>query len=189
MWLAEVKQRRVLRSTLTIILIGFVSLLSACATKPAVRVDQDRNANLAAYKSFGWLASEKPASSLTEERIRGAVIAALQSKGYKYDDKNPDYRVAYTLNAYQKPKDSGMRIGLGAGGGSGHVGGGVGLSIPIGKRSIVAGTLTLDVVDAARKTQVWTGAYESNVEEGELAETTAQKMVAMILAKWPDAVR
>jgi hypothetical protein len=161
--------------------------MAACASKaPAVRVDRDANTNFANYKSFGWLATDKAVTtSLTEERIRSAVVASLQSKGYVFDERSADFRVAFTLNTYEKPKEGGMRIGLGAGGGSGNVGGGVGVSFPIGKRHIMAGTLTLDIIDAGRNAQVWTGSYESRVEADELAESTAQKLVSTVLEKFP----
>lgn len=78
-----------------------------------------------------------------------------------------------------------MRIGLGAGGGSGHVGGGVGLSIPVGKRTESIGAMTVDVVDPRRKAQIWTGSYESKVEPGEISEEDAQRLVSTVLEKYP----
>lgn len=186
--------------------------LASCASAPKVRVDQDRTVNFAGFKTFGWLEpasepapeakpapiggekpGEKPAeepvkhetSSLSAQRMRAAVIAAMQAKGYTLDETQPDVRVSYVLNVYERPKDSGMRIGIGAGGSSGHVGGGVGLSIPVGKRTELIGAMTVDIVDPKRKAQIWTGSFESNVEPGEISEDTAQRLVNTILDKYP----
>jgi hypothetical protein len=162
-------------------------MIGACASQPVVHVDRDAHANFAAYTAFAWLAADKAAdTSLTETRIRSAVVAALQSKGYTYDAEHPNFKVAATLNACEKPNDSGMHVGVGAGGGSGHFGGGVGLSFPIGKRVSMTGVLTLDMIDTARNAQVWTGSYESAVEDKQIADTTAQRMVATILSRWPN---
>ncbi len=191
----------------SVFLLAAVTLLfTACSTPTKVRVDKDDAVNFANYKTFAWLAPQKespkgevkplagkdakPAAtpeinSLTESRVRAAVIAALQAKGYTLNEAAPDFRVSYVLNVYERPKDSGMRIGLGAGGGSGRVGGGVGLSIPIGKRTNLMGAMTIDIVDAARNAQVWTGSFEDKVEEGGVGDASAQKLVAKILARFP----
>ena len=195
-----------------VILVATSLALASCASAPKVRVDKDSSVNFAAFNTFGWLepateptpqekpapiAGEKPGekaapepikhetSSLSAQRVRAAVIAALQAKGYTLDETNPDFRVSYVLNVYERPKDSGMRIGLGAGGGSGHVGGGVGLSIPVGKRTESIGAMTVDVVDPRRKAQIWTGSYESKVEPGEISEEDAQRLVSTVLEKYP----
>jgi len=185
-------------------------LFTACATSPKVRVDKDAAVNFASYKTFAWLAPQteppkeapKPitapsagqdakqpekteVNSLVENRVRGAVIAALQAKGYSLNEAHPDFRVSYVLNVYERPKDSGMRLGLGAGGGSGHVGGGVGLSIPIGKRTNLVGAMTIDIVDAARNSQVWTGSFEDKVEAAGISDVNAKKLVTTILARFP----
>jgi hypothetical protein len=182
------------------------ALATSCASGPKVRVDKDPNTNFAAYKTFAWLAPQKEApkeepkpiagkesapptppetNSLVENRVRTAVIAALQAKGCTLNEAQPDFRVSYVLNAYEKPKESGMRIGIGAGGSSGNVGGGVGLSIPIGKRTNLMGAMTIDIVDAARNAQVWTGSYEDKVEGDGISDATAQKLVNTILARFP----
>jgi hypothetical protein len=181
-------------------------LLGACATPPKVRVDKDSSTNFASYKTFSLLtipkapppAEPKPipgtegapaapeVNTLADNRVRNAVVAALQAKGYTLTEANPDFRVSYSLNVYEKQKDSGMRIGLGAGGGSGHVGGGVGLSIPVGKTKNMMGTMTIDIVDAARNAQVWTGSYEQKVEAEGVSDETANKIVSTILARFPN---
>ncbi len=178
-------------------------LCFACASPPKVRVDKDSSTNFAAYKTFSWLATQQPAAApevkpipgqeaapapvntLAENRVRNAVIAALQAKGYTLNEANPDFRVSYSLNVYEKQKDSGMRIGVGAGGGGGNMSGGVGMSIPVGKTKNTMGTMTIDIIDAARNAQVWTGSYEQKVESEGVSEETTNKIVTTILERFP----
>jgi hypothetical protein len=178
-------------------------LFTACASPPKVRVDKDSSTNFAGYKTFGWLATQKTPSAtepkpipgqepapaqvntLLENRVHHAVVAALQAKGYSLNEANPDFRVSYSLNVYEKHKDSGMRIGVGAGGGGGNMSGGVGMSIPVGKTKDTMGTMTIDIVDAARNAQVWTGTYEQTVESEGLSDASANKIVTTILARFP----
>jgi hypothetical protein len=169
-------------------------LLAACASAPKVRVDKDASIDFASYKSFAWFepqsaagapADQKKTSTLVSQRVRTSVLSALQAKGYALSEAQPDFRVTYVLNVYEKPKESGMRIGLGAGGGSGNVGGGVGLSFPVGKRTNLVGAMAIDIIDAKRNSQVWTGAYEAQVAAADVSDQDAQKLVATILEKFP----
>lgn len=183
-------------------------LLAGCANEPKVRVDQDANVDIGAYRTFAWHSLPKeaprvdapadssaesqaaqeakpPAASMVDQRVQAAIIAALQTKGYVYDASAPDFRVNYVLNTAERAKRSGMSLGLGAGGGSGHFGGGVGLSIPIGKRTNTVGGLSIDIVDAKRNAQVWTGFHESALKGDVLSDADAAKLANTILEKFP----
>jgi hypothetical protein len=170
-----------------VILIAIVG----CASAPKVRVDKDSHVNFANYKTFAWFepqaaTKDQPKTdSLVSQRVRSTVIAAMQSKGYSLAEAQPDFRVSYVLNVYERPKESGMRLGVGAGGGSGNVAGGVGLSIPIGKRTEFVGAMTIDIIDGKRNSQVWTGSYEMIVKSRDISDTDASKLVGTILAKYP----
>jgi Domain of unknown function (DUF4136) len=189
-----------LTSTLT--LLAAALLLAACTSAPKVRVDKDSSVNFAAYKTYAWLASDGPAAaaetppgatpapprmnSLTDNRVRNAVAAALQAKGYVFDETHPDFRVGYTLNVYERPKESGVRIGLGAGGGGGNMAGGVGLSVPVGSTTEKMGTLIIDIIDSAKNAQVWTASYEQKVPAEGMSDKDANTVVSTILARFPN---
>src|SRR5262249_53738027 len=119
------------------------------------------------------------------QRVKDAIIGALQSKGLQLSDAQADLRVSYVLNVYERPKQSGMRIGFGVGGGSGNVGGAVGASVPVGKHTEIAGAMTIDIIDAGRNAQVWTGSYEAIVAHLDITDTEANTLVSTILAKYP----
>jgi hypothetical protein len=168
------------------------ALFSGCSSPPKARIDKDSQADFASYKTYGWM-DAKPAgaaepaqvSTLSTTRVRAAISKTMQAKGYTLDEAHPDVRVSYAFHIYQRPKESGMRIGLGAGGGSGNVAGGVGVSVPVGKSTESRGAMSLDFVDVARNAQVWTGSYDMRVSDKETKDTEIQKLVDTILAKYP----
>lgn len=77
-------------------------------------------------------------------------------------------------------------VGVGAGGGSRGVVGGIGVSLPIGQRDRFRGTLTLDIVDTAKNAQIWSGTLDASLPEQELSEDAARVLVAEILSQYPD---
>jgi hypothetical protein len=165
--------------------------LAACGGGPKVRVDQDSHANFASYKTFSWM-EHKPSdadpakiATLSGQRVRASLETALKAKGLTLDESKPDVRVSYVFNVYQRPKQGGMRIGIGAGGGSGNVAGGVGMSVPVGPNTESVGAMTIDIIDIARNSQVWTGSFESHVSSKGPTDEDVQKLVDKILAKYP----
>jgi Domain of unknown function (DUF4136) len=168
-----------------------LALLSACASSSKVHVDQDSHVSFANYRSYAWTepapatGESAPALTLDAQRVRASVGAALQAKGYVPDQAHPDVRISYVLNVYERPKQSGMSIGLGAGGATGNVGGGVGVSLPLGKRVETVASLTVNVVDAARNEQVWVGASEVVLKGKDATDADVQKLSDEILAKYP----
>lgn len=176
------------RTWLTVMM---AALLAACSSGPKVRADQDSHANFANYKTFTWLES-KPAAdesveanTLVAQRARASLSAALQAKGYTLDEARPDVRVSYVLNVYERPKQSGLRLGIGAGGGSGNVAGGVGVSLPVGKRKETVAAMTVDVFDAARNAPVWHGSSEKIVSGENATDADVQSLTDSILSKYP----
>ena len=168
-------------------LIAAALFLSACASTPNVRVDKAADVDFSQYESFGWLVPvNKPAGTLMEQRMHTAIAEVLRTKGYAEDSQHPQMEVTYTLRAYERPRSSGMSVGIGAGGGSGHVGGGVGISLPIGKRRETAATFTVDIFDAARKSQIWTGSLDAVVDAPDVSPEDAKRVVSEILKSFPN---
>ena len=190
--------------------IGLLLAVAACSTPSKVRVDKDASANFAGYKTFVWFSvpgdataeskpaeaadaqkqpaepqAPKPVDSITQNRVRDAISSTLQGKGYSLVEGNADFKVSYALSVFDRPKKSGVSIGVGAGGGSGNVSGGVGMSIPIGKRTETAAVMTIDIIDAARNSQVWTGTYDQRLRGDVLSEVEANEIVNTILARFP----
>lgn len=162
---------------------------AGCSSAPASKVRVDKaEAGLPQCQSFAWLPAPGDAASLTEQRVKAATIKQLQAKGYTEATDKPDCRVTYHFASSERKKQ-GPSVGVGAGGGSGGIGGGIGIRLPIGLKKTQAGTFTLDVVDATRNAQVWSGAVDTESESADLTEAEAQDIVAKVLAEYPDRAK
>ena len=171
------------RSGLLLILLA--SALVGCAATPSsVRVDK-ADVDLSKCRTFAWLPASKDAASFTEQRVRKAVLQALEEKGYAQASDQPDCRITYVLETQERPKQK-PSVGVGAGGGSYGVGGGVGISIPIGQKDEHAGEFSLDVIDVASNAQVWRGAVDAAFRAAEPTEQEVQDVVERVLAEFPD---
>lgn len=162
------------------------ALLTGCAMTPAspVRVDMAES-GLPNCQTFQWLPTPQQPASFTEQRVKSEVMAKLKDKGYTEVAEKADCRVTYVLEVHEQPR-SRPNVGVGAGGGSGGIGGGIGVSLPIGKRNQQAGIFTIDVVDAAKNAQVWSGSLDASFAKAELSADEAREVVAQVLNKYPN---
>jgi hypothetical protein len=160
--------------------------LAGCASSNSrVRVDQVEG-ELPNCRTFAWHSIEGDVASLSDQRVRAAVMSQLEAKGYQESADKPDCRIAYHLTTREIPRAK-PGVGVGVGGGSAGVGGGIGISLPIGQRGGFAGTFTLDVIDAAKNTQVWTGSIDTNLQEAEISDSEAQQLAKEVLGEFPNA--
>lgn len=158
--------------------------IAGCASPPAqVRVDQAES-GLPNCQTFAWHNVSGDATSLTDQRVRAAVMGQLNAKGYTENVDKPDCRIAYRLATREIPKAK-PGVGVGVGGGSGGMRGGVGISLPIGHKSGHLGTFTLDVIDAAKNAQVWSGSIDADLAQAEISDEEAQSLVKDVLAQYP----
>ena len=167
-------------------LVLAATVLSGCAmTQPSpVRVDVAES-GLPSCKTFDWLPTPQQPASFTEQRVKSEVMAKLKDKGYTETTEKPDCRITYVLEVHERAKNK-PSVGVGAGGGSGGLGGGIGISLPIGKKNEQAGTFTIDVVDATKNAQVWSGSLDASFAKAELTEDEAREVVAKVLERFPD---
>jgi hypothetical protein len=164
-----------------------VLVLAACTTTSSnVRVDK-ADVDLAKCQTFHWHATQKEATSLTDQRVRTAALAELERKGYTLAEEAPDCRITYAFSSYERPEAK-PRVGAGVGGGSGGIGGGIGISLPVGRRNSHGGTLTVDIIDANKKAQIWSGSMDASFNAEELTQEEAQEFVATILDEFPNRV-
>jgi hypothetical protein len=162
-----------------------VSSLAACATpSERVRVDQVEG-GLPNCRTFAWHTVSGDAASFSDQRVRTAVMDQLKAKGYQEAPDKPDCRIAYRLTTREIPKAK-PGVGVGVGGGSGGVGGGIGVTLPIGQKSGFTGTFALDVIDATKNAQVWSGTLETELAAAEVTEEEARDLAAEVLSAYPN---
>lgn len=166
-----------------------LTLMAAAATGCAMQASKVRvnsiEGPLPNCQTFAWNAISGDTASLTDQRVRNQVMHTLQEKGYTQSVDKPDCRIAYHLATSEVPASK-PRVGVGMGGGSGGIGGGIGVSLPIGKSKSRSGTFTLDVIDAAKNAQVWSGSVDAGFSSAELSDEEAKAVVEKVLAQYPD---
>ena len=146
-------------------LLALLATLAACATGPRVRTDYDPSADFGAYRTWGFYApiamEESGYSTWISDRIKDNVRREMEARGYRYSDKDPDLRVNFQgivrerTDVWSVPRTDyqyfysyrARRY----------------FAVPVWYdqtqvSQYTEGTLTVDLVDAARNRMVWTAA-------------------------------
>lgn len=171
-------------------------LLAACATAPRIQAEADPGADFSRYRSYAFfepLAMEQSGySTYLTTRIRTAIQREMDARGYRYDEAGPDLLVNFQgfirerTDVYSVPRSN------------------VDFYYSYWSRSYVAvpiwydetrisqyteGTLSVDLVDAARNHLVWTGAAIGRVNQRTAQErvAAAEQSIAAIFMKYPHA--
>ena len=171
-----------------------IAILAGCATGPRVTTDFDPEADFARYKSWAFyqpIAMEQSGySTFITERIRADVRREMEARGYVYDETSPDLRVNFQgivqekTDVYSIPRSD------------------VQYFYSYRARSYYAmpfwydqtqvnqyteGTLTVDLVDAARNRLVWTGAAIGRVTRKTPQERNADvdRAITEIFLRYP----
>lgn len=149
-----------------------LALLAACASGPKLRIDRDPAANLSAYRTFGFFEQSTTDraryTTILTTRLQQATRQQLEQRGYIYSDANPDLKVNFLLNVVDKQE-------LRSTGGSFYRPYRGWYGSPVETVDYRKGTLSIDMVDAARNALVWQG-----VAEGRISEKTASEPGAAI---------
>jgi Domain of unknown function (DUF4136) len=168
--------------------------IQACSTGPAIRADADPSANFANYKTFAFfdrVATDGSGyGSLITQHLKGAAQREMEKRGYQMVSANPQLLVNFNLNIENRtdirstPTTTGGYYGYRAGYYSMWAG------YPQQSVETVhyqAGTLAVDVVDAAQKRLVWSGVAEGKVSKkaAENPGPAIDGVVASIFEKYP----
>lgn len=182
------------RSVLRLVALSSLLALAACASAPRVASQADPGADFSRYRSFAFytpLAMEQNGyTTITSNRIRAAVRAQMEARGYVFDEADPDLWV--NLNAYLQDKtrvttmpevDYDYYYSYRA---RGYV------AVPYWRdrtdvRQYTEGTLNVDLVDARRKQLVWEGIAVGTVGRADAQRRGEQidAAVAAIFAAYP----
>jgi hypothetical protein len=149
-----------------------LATLAGCVTGPTVRTDFDPEADFSHYKTWAFyqpIAMEQSGyATFYTDRIKADVRREMEARGYAYDETSPDLRVNFQgivqqkTDVYSVPRTDYQYF------------------YSYRARSYFAmpfwydqtevshyreGTLTIDMVDAARNRLVWTGAAIGRVTQ------------------------
>jgi hypothetical protein len=169
-----------------------VLLLAGCATGPTIRSNEDPGTNFAQYDSFAFVpeleSEDLGYQSFLVQYLKEAITREMQARGYAYSEENPKLLVNFYVNTQEKIQSRSTPT---AGGGyygyrRGYYGGwGGGYETTV--TQYTQGTLSIDVVDAARKQLVWEGVAEGRIRQSTLddIEGAVNRVVPLIFQEYP----
>jgi len=175
-------------------------LLLACASSN-VGHDVYPDAPLALYRTFGILEAKAQTGvpedprfgPLLDRHTEDAIDAALRERGYVLRTSGDvDFLVSYANEIRQEHRHRSSPIRVGVGYGT-HLGSGVGLGsgwygpTDVTSRSIVKGTLVIDVLEASSKRVVWRGWAKDTLSPHGDPRAEIFAAVGEILAQFPPA--
>lgn len=167
-------------------LLSITILLALVSCAPIrVNYDYDRTTQFENYKTYQYFADMNTGlSELDTNRLLDALDAKMTEKGYSIS-KVPDFFIDIKSRSYQEaPKST---VGIGMGGTSGNVGGGVSVGIPVGQGNI-SREITIDFVDHGKKQLFWQALSESSYNPDASPEVRNKMLMAIVekvLSQYP----
>lgn len=170
-------------------------LLAGCASGPDVRAVSDPTANFAQFRTFGFadpLGTDRAGyQSIVSQQLKASTSRELTARGLTYSATNPDLLVNFSGKLNDKMRVTTTPEPVMA---TGYYGYRRGFYQPwpmYTERTDVTqyteGTLTIDVIDAARKQLVWEGTVTKSISSKDQANVPAalDTAVAAAFAKYP----
>ena len=170
-------------------------LVPALAMAQKTSYDFDKSADFSTLKTYALKEGTPVGQQLIDDRIIGAIDAALAAKGLTKSASDPDVVVVYHV-AFDKQKDiSTFSSGYGGGYGPygyGWGGGWGGSTTSTQVRDILVGTLVIDMADAKKKQVVWRGMGVKEVDttaKPEKRDKSITNAVNKIFKNYPPKVK
>jgi len=174
-----------------LILALVAGMLSGCSSS-WVKQDFDSSVDFSGLETYAWKHAEQAATGnpkidndISDARIRNAIDATLETKGFKRGDPDTaDFQVSYFIDFERRLNASSVSFGLG-GGRYGRYGG-MGYNTSISDYD--EGNLTIDIINPQSKKTIWRGVGSRAVYEGsnpEKATRIINKIVAEVLKGFP----
>jgi len=169
-----------------------IGLLASCSNAPIVRSDFDPRADFAAYRSFAFMqplsTDNAGYTTLLTERLKRAVVAQMEARGYVLREKNPDLLINFQANVQAKVQyvpPPPMMWGFGYG--SGFYGGWPGYAFGPDVIQYNEGVMKVDLIDARRKQLVWEGIGTSVIGNAQQtpSDEMIETMISSIFARYP----
>lgn len=173
--------------------VGALLVLGGCATTraPELRVDYDKSADFSVYRTYGFpkeTGTDRGGySTLVTSYFKSSLSTALEARGYKYSEENPDLLVNFFMNTRERTE---TRPSLGYG----YYGYRYGLysAWPLyddHDRTVTykVGTINIDIVDAEKKQLIWEGIAEGRLDREAMAnpKVTINAVVTELMRQYP----
>src|ERR1700682_968089 len=149
---------------IVVVLIGMMLLFAGKVSAQQVKIDYDRIANFAQYKTYSW-EQVKTKDALDVDRIKSAVNAALAAKGWTQVDSGGDVSVVAVEMTRDQQTLNTFYDGFGGGWGWRRFGGGGFGDATTTTETYKVGTLVVDLFDANSKKLIWRGSSSDTLSD------------------------
>lgn len=175
-------------------LVALAALVAGCATSrgPDTRIDYDKTADFSVYRTFGFpkeTGTDRGGySTLVTSYFKSSLSTALEARGYKYAEENPDLLVNFFMNTRERTETRpGGSLGYG------YYGYRYGLydAWPMydEDRTVTykVGTINVDIVDAGQKQLIWEGVSEGRMSDEAMAnpKVNINAVVTELMRQYP----
>jgi len=176
-----------MRKLIVVFIFLNIGFLISCSAIYDISYDYDRTTDFTSLKSYSWLQvpEKSDTNSLDAIRIKFAVNAELEKKGFEKALANPDFLIAYHFGTKDKVNVRPWGYGYGSfdrywGGYWGHGG--------VSVYQYEEGTLIIDFVESNSNNLFWRGAGKSVVDDAKTPEKRDKMIneaVQKILGNFP----
>jgi hypothetical protein len=155
-------------------ILSLVGFTLGCSSVYDVKYDYDQKADFSGLETYMWLpiAPEEKIERFDQERIKNAVDAQLESKGFRMSQDRPDFQIAVHVARETKTEIRGYRPYWG---------------VPE-VWQYEEGTLILDFVDAQSNNLIWRGSASAELQSAPSPERRLKlidEAVLRILKNFP----
>ncbi len=142
-----------------------------------VNYDYEKTTDFSKYKTYNFYDDmETGLTGLDEKRLISILEGKLSTKGLSKSE-TPDFLIDINSMEYQENQSS--NVGIGVGGGSRGLGGGISLGIPVGQ-SNVNRQIVIEFVDDSKTGLFWQAKSESSFNPKAKPEKREAKLKAII---------
>ena len=181
-----------LRKIVTLAFTAVIAVGCATTRAPQTRVDYDKSVDFSVYRTYGFpkeTGTDRGGySTLVTSYFKSAVSAAMEARGYKYAEENPDLLVTFFMNTRERTELRPRHVS-----GYGYYGYRYGLyhAWPMYEedRTVTykVGTINVDIVDAEKKQLIWEGVSEGRVSQEAMQnpKATINAVVTELMRQYP----
>lgn len=168
------------------VITSIVLLLFVVSCAPIrVNYDFEKSTNFTQYKTYNYYSEMNTGlSALDTKRFLDALDQTMTTKGFALSD-TPDFFIDIKSSEYQEVQRN--NVGVGLGGGGGHMGGGISIGLPIGQANVNR-QITIDFVDENKKQLFWQAKSESSFNPNatpEKREALLNAIAEKVLTQYP----
>ncbi|PCJ94605.1 MAG: hypothetical protein COA50_12680 [Flavobacteriaceae bacterium] len=171
--------------------LGYLLIVLFLVSCSSVRVnyDYDKTTDFTNYSTYNYYPDiNSGLNELDGRRLIRAVDSIMTSKGLLLSEE-PDFYINIFSDAYVKPNNS--SIGIGVGGTGRNIGGGVSMGVPIGGSQLLR-QIQFDFIDSQKDMLFWNASVKSGFRDNgspNEKEKIIRQLVAKAFAKYPPKKR